>query len=1161
MKLKSVRIFGFKTFADKTQLDLQGEIAAIVGPNGCGKSNIVDAIQWGLGEANARQLRAQTSQEVIFSGSQGRKPVGMAEVTLLFDNEDGQLPIETPEVAITRRLTRNGESSYLINKRPCRLRDVSDLLADSGLGRAGYAIVSQSEIDQALAASPTQRRGWVDEAAGVMRYRVRRQESLRRLESAAGNLAQVANVMAELESQRGPLEREAEEARRCRAARASLREIEVSLLSHEAAEADAALAEAARRAAELEEALTQAEAAAAEAEKSLADDEALIARCAAQRERLRKAREDVALQAEQASGALKVAHSRLEGLAGLAETLTEEADGHEERQAQAKLDLEQAKTEVEAAAEALAEVERSSGSSEAEIKEMRTRLNDVDARLAAAKKAAAQRQRRELQRENQAERRVQVQEELAGLDESLPEIAAALKDSADQLAELEAKLEAAKAALAEVESERRSLIEKARGAEQGSRQAREQLASLEGRRSGLLATIEAYEGLAQGPRAVMGAVAEGLLEDVYTPVAEAISAPAELALAIETALGGAAGDLITPDDRAAKDAIEVLKRGRLGRATFQPLSLMRRSSVSEDLWRLEQEPGVVGIASNLVECRDEHRPVIESLLGRVLIVEDLDTALSLARTRGWSRLVTQGGEVVFSSGAVSGGQTRHQSVGLVQRKAELEAIEDRIDELKRQVSSASGLNGKMDDLMAALEARAEAGRQARAEAEEELGELKSWRKGLEHELTTGERSRIRLQREAAEMEDPDAELPEAPDIAAIEAERDTLIQEAAAHSADAQQTRLRLTERAEALRKAKGRLAEAERRLERGGESESARQERLQTLEQDRALQHRAIHDSEALLEKLTAELAHRQKEMELAGAAEAILLRRRQTATVGLGETRQKIVRLGEDRHQNELRRARAEGKRAASEQRLLEEYGLALEEAAAEAKPLEEGADRLAARLRKEIKDMGEVNLGAIDAFDRLASRLDELTQQTDDIQAGMDEIHAGIRELDAKTKDRFRDAFQNLQREFKAIFESIFEGGAAELELTDPDAILDSGVEIQVTLPGKRRQRLALLSGGERALSALAFLFSLLRIKPSPLVILDEVDAPLDGRNVERCIHLLRQFTDSTQFIMVTHNPTTIAAADVWFGVTMQGGVSTLIPMTAPPQERPSAVSLST
>jgi len=1160
MKLKRVKILGFKTFADKAEFDLDGDIIAVVGPNGCGKSNIVDAILWGLGESNARQLRAQTGKEVIFAGSTHRKPIGFCEVSLLFDNEDGALPMDAAQVSITRRLTRGGESDYQINRRTCRLRDINDLLADSGLGRAGYAIVGQSEIDQALAASPQQRRGWIDEAAGVQRYRARRVEALRRLQAAEDHLVRIHDIITEIEHQREPLAAEAEQARQYKSTMASLREVESGLLSKELLSATEEIsrlqvvsAEVSRRSEELTVEIRAVEHESLTNQEEIRKGEILLETLRAEQQRLQS-------DLEQAHAQRQIAEHKLESLAVLAATIDEETSSAEDRRRLAESDLEKAKAQFESEAKAHAELHERLGGVDLEAKRLDERLQELELALGKARQVVAVRQRLEVEMAHRQIRLKQIAAELAGIDATLPDLEAALLE-----AEAEAeRLVSGQAALQEAENQIRIRLEDIRRDEdEATKQVRDllaRLAALDGRRRGLEATIEANDGFSQGTRAVLDAASRREIDGEFVPVAAAINVSPDLAHAFDIALGASANDLIVNHDSLAKVAIAFLRDRRAGRTTFQPLNLMRPAPASPELRRILQEKGVVGRASDLVDCLDSHRPVIESLLGRVVIVESLEIALKFAKTSGWSRMVTLDGEVVHSSGAVTGGVSSRQGSGIVQRRSELQDVIDESKELSESVEKARNVVAALAADREQIIAEANKFQERRKEDSSGIDEARAWLLSLRHEHSSTVKSRDKLRAEAESLNAVETEEIDEIDISRVESERDEAMRLLAERTSDAGNVASRLTEAQNRKEVAQVALRDAERRLAHVIELDAHRSQKAENLGPERQKYEKILADAESAHSRFSAAVEAMREELKAATTAKT----EHSLASVHIAERIRAMqteqASLSESAHHSELKRVRLDSQKSNIVQRLLEEYGIGEDEALAAAPGIEIPADSasVVARLRRELRAMGDVNLGAVEAFERLSARHDELTHQVDDILSGKQEILKSVEELDRLTKDRFESTFVKLQVAFSETFQKVFGGGEGSLELADSANMLDSGVDIQVTVPGKRRQRLELLSGGERALSALAFLFALLKVKPTPLVILDEVDAPLDGRNVERFIQVMRGFSDETQFILITHNPVTIESADVWFGVTMQEpGVSTLVPFKVPERSLVKAV----
>ncbi|MDX2064934.1 MAG: AAA family ATPase, partial [Fimbriimonadaceae bacterium] len=755
MRLKRVRIIGFKTFADRTELNIDGDIIAVVGPNGCGKSNLVDAILWGLGESHARALRAGTQQDVIFSGTPKRKAVGYAEVSLVFDNEQGVLPIDAPEVTITRRLTRGGDSDYQINKRSCRLRDIHELLADSGLGRAGYSIVGQKEIDAALAASPEDRRGWLDEAAGVQRYRGRKLESQRRLASAKENLARVTDILNEIEAQRGPLREEAERAHKYRQLSAALREVEVGLLVRDVADAvreiesiDARLGETQRVVLDESERIEKAEFDQRQASAKRDQLEREVESERADLDARRQAR-------DRTEGSLRLARQRMEALAEQETTLDGDSEALTQRVARAEQDLAVASAENVQAASALAELRSALLGAGEQAAAIQARIEALDGRIREAREREQRKLRAEAELQVQRERRAAITREQAGIERAIPELESAVAEAEALAQRLRDQIEAFRAEEQQVEHQIKQLAQEGRVDDASVRDAIQLKSQLEGRIRAIDSTIATFEGIGSGSKAVLDAVARGELPDRYVPVAAAITTDRELALAIETALGGSGNDLIVPHDDDAKDAIQFLRERRAGRATFQPIPLMRPSEISADLRRVLQEPGVIGRAADLVDCAPAHRPVIDSLLGRVVLAESLDDALRLARTRdrypGWSRVVTLDGEVVHSGGAVSGGAQKHSGYGIVQRKADRAQLAEELETLTQTVDGHAVRARQRQAQEEKLRQSVGEQERQRVAVEAELAEHREFSRTIQDELKTTLAQRDRLARELAQL--------------------------------------------------------------------------------------------------------------------------------------------------------------------------------------------------------------------------------------------------------------------------------------------------------------------------------------------------------------------------------------------------------------------------
>lgn len=1151
MKLKRAKFFGFKTFADRTELEFDCDLIAVVGPNGCGKSNIVDAILWGLGEPNARNLRANTSQEVIFAGSSTRKQLSYAEVILEFDNRDGSLNIDAETVEIGRRLSRSGESDYTINRKNVRQKDVHDLLADSGLGRTGYAIVGQKDIDAALSASAVERRAWIDEAAGVQRYRLKRHESLRRLQVAQQSLDRVSDILNEIDVQREPLRVQAEVAIRYRAAITSLKELEVGLLATEFVDAHQQLLGLDQRMEGL--------ATIAAKETEVAADLRQQSKILADKLHDNETRNDALRELQQS---LLTAQARLEGQSKLIEqrlASLDELDQNLDTEAAERADssgrLQDDQKRADAAVlelQALMGAVRQEVAELGNLAELHEQLETAERLLAESRQAEAVVTQYEVRTRLDKDRAHQVRREIAGIESTVPGLSAEIEKVEAELADLRSAEQERELGRRVTQDLVRQLEASRRKLEAEQRDVLAEVARLNGRRQSLEQSVEAMEGVSQGARAVLAAAQGRLLEGQFDLVANVVSSEPDLVLALETALGASGNDLIVPHDGHAKRAIEFLKERKLGRATFQPINLMRSGTSHPDLQKVAQSRGAIGIASDLTNCALEFRPVIDSLLGRIIFFETLDDALAVAKTTGWSRLVTLDGEVVFSSGAVAGGTAKHSGAGLLSKRQELADASDDLLETQTQLTK---IESKIAAIQTQIENAETGGTEAVSDSTDSRKELEDWLISLRAEKSEAERALRRLQ---AEQDGDGIALDEtALANAAARPEREKVCEDLkvriAATGIEGEATRTRLRETETRLGEATDWAAELRRRVALAEDNHGTRDERRTKLADQRAATQQEAQQNEVQqqssierLSDLATQLADLQtKKAEILQSSYKLADAEKEARTSADGA--EDAIRDGQ------IERVRLESRRAQSLQRLLEEHGLDEEaiHVVAGQTELPDDAKSAVSRLRTEVRNMGTVNIGAIELYEQLTERHTTLHAQFEDVDQSKQQILAGIQELDGLTSDRFLNAFTEVQVHFRHFFAQLFVGGEAELMLTDSENVLESGVDIEVTIPGKRRQRLELLSGGERALSACAFLFALLRVKPSPLVILDEVDAPLDGRNVERFVNALAEFKGVSQFVLITHNPLTIEVAPMWFGVTMQEpGVTTVVPFRSAP-----------
>ncbi len=1181
MYLKRLELSGFKTFAHKTDFEFDPGITAVVGPNGVGKSNVADALMWALGEQSMRVLRSPSSQDIIFAGSNSRRPMGMAEVSVTLDNSDGRLPIEFSEVTVTRRLFRSGDSEYLLNKARCRLRDIQDLLADTGIGRHAYSVVTQGEIDAVLSIRSEDRRELIETVAGIQKYRARRRETLRKLDQTNANITRLSDLIHELASQREPLEQEAKVAAEYKELSARLDAAERVLLAedylrrrerlgrqaHDKDIAEKELAEAQAELAQLdqEEERLRAEqeqldreldelrrrAAEARADAERAQSAQALA---AERERhIRDRRADLDRRVEIRTARLAALTQEAAAAATDRQTLTQKATGLEQQlqarraEAQAAREAEQAAArEVAAAAEerhaAAAHIE----GLQREIEGLETMQQELQERLARLQaRAQALRDRQEGLQRQQAE--------------------------AERLAQ---EREAAHAALmAELDTGREDLrvARQAMAAHRRKTQILSQsVAHTETRLQALQELELSREGYAAGVRAIMDAAEQGELQGIRGTIGELLEVPARYELAIEAALGEKLRWVVTETLEDARAALKLLAESGAGRATCLPLAALERGAIPPPASISSARREILGTADRLVRFGRRYRRVFEYLLGQVCVVQDLDTALDFSRRVGTrARFVTLDGESLDPFGALTGGAAASEDQAEIRRRREARELQAQLDSRTPSLEAMQRLENAADRSIYTLEAEllqseerlaasqaalAEARRdaaylqeqqaaaqEAQQELEEEIGEQRRKIEELGQRAAEAQTRRQRLMAEQDRLDQPLAAAQERlrqAQAATQEREREqTAAQVAHAELAE----RLRAQEQAENLLQ-----AEIE-RLER--EAAEAREERQRLDQQERDLAATAAENAE-LAQTKQAEAQAAQEEVARREAAGTEL----REALGRLGGARRRLQELVNDL-QTRIRRAESGCAREETElehitQRLADQYELTPDQAVAQ-RPADVNVrdlTREANEIRAQIRALGPVHVGAEEEYQRIKAREDFLDAQRQDLHTGREDLLQIIREIDEETRQTFLETFHAVAESFQLLFRQLFGGGDTTLTLTDPDNVLESGVEVIVQPPGKKSQNLLLLSGGERALTAMALVFAMLRVKPSPFCVLDEIDAPLDEINIRRFARVLRDFAQSTQFIVITHNRGTMEEADTLIGVTMSDpGISMRIAVT--------------
>lgn len=1176
MILKKLEIQGFKSFADRTEVLFSPGVIAVVGPNGSGKSNISDAILWVLGEQNVRALRGQKAQDVIFAGSEKRKPVGMAEVSLTVDNSSGRLPLNYAEVTVTRRAFRSGESEFFINKTPCRLKDIYELFMDTGVGREAYSIVSQGEMDAVLSARPEDRRALFDEAAGIKKYRHRKKEAERKLESTEQNLNRVNDIINEIDGQIEPMAEQAETAKRYLELSSRLQEIEVGILITDLHRCTDDLQKVRGDKETDSTAIADADAllTALDEEKSaLAVD---LANADAQVERHGSRHQEALTHAERTESQLALVNQRHAAAEKSETLLAEEIVQLEGRISQLELQLTGVSTEREQAEKEDVELKERLSVRMAELKAIQGQI-DTAVRAAddqktnyieLAKKLAAQ--RNELT--NTIARADSLQALLNRRATELREAERTAGRAEEEQQKIRADFESVKTELASVGEEMTALRAEVEQKRAAAKSAAEELAQLgralvdkQSRLKTLIEMEDAKEGYYQGVRSVMAAVKSKTIDGSFAVVADVIKVPKGYETAYEVALGGSLQDIITDSEREAKSAIEFLKRNRAGRATFLPLNMMRHSA-SPMLKDLVGKNGVLGLGNQLIKFDKKYAPAIDSLLAKVLVTQDIDSAIAASKSvMGWSKIVTLDGEIVYPSGAMTGGNASNKTVNILGRKQEIDALQADVRSLEDRSSSthasAVSLQGEVDSLSSKLHTLEErdtklkmsllekerqlefADREARRLAQE-LDALQTEKENIQEDLRkarethatltaaveSADKENVNLDDLMAQTEQQVRKLQDEYDAASAEINSISVTQASLAQKLLGMEQTLETSETT-----SKGLAAEIERKR---GQLRSAGEEKEST-------EKRRI-DLEAELEKARAAVEETHAESEQWRKTKQTILASSMEVGDRIKECSRSREELTQRVHAAELREARFDMQISQAIQRLLEEYDITAEDAMRREPPEDKvGSTAEVMRLRREMKSMGEVNIGAVQEYTRLTERFEFLSEQRKDLLDARGKLVDAIREIDESTRGIFMDTVDAVEAAFGEMFQRLFGGGKTELVLTDPENVLETGIDVMVELPGKKRQNLLLLSGGERALTAAALIFALMVVRPSPFCVMDEVDAPLDEANVERFADLIKEFAENSQMIVITHNKATMEKADILYGVTMQEpGISKLV-----------------
>ncbi len=1173
MYFKRLEMQGFKSFADPVVIDFHEGVTCIVGPNGSGKSNVSDALRWVLGEQSPRALRGGRMEEVIFSGTEARRAKGMAEVTLVIDNSAGILKIDYTEVAITRRMYRNGDSEYLINNNQCRLKDIRELIMDTGIGVDGYSIIGQGKIADIVSNKPEARRQIFEESAGIVAYKTRKTEAEHKLERTQQNLDRINDIVSEIEGRIGTLKEESEKAEKYLKMRDRFKELEVNITLRNIDNAEKRAGDYKEQEKELQERID----AAVEGKRSVDEESG----------KLEASRVELDSRAEDA-------HNRLLETVQTINEKKQENQHSEERIVSIKAEKQRLSTEIEQLNRKLEissaelkgltadrdEAEEKNRAASANLKEKTEEydriasdtsgfnkiIDEGNDRLfalhseAAAKKSEAK--SLENYRDTLSARQQEIEKEKSDLKEQLGSEDARLRSFSESLEQAEQEKKRIDLILSQGAAKKAEL-----GAEvRRLRSSREQLTITSSRLSARLRTIEEMEHNYEGYNYPVKFIMQAGLPGVIGVVAELISVPGELETAVETALGAAKQNIVVEDDKSARRAVAELKSSRAGRLTFLPVASID-GIYTEPSGDVKSDPAYLGIASDLIDFDDRYGEVFDYLLGRTAVVKTIDDAIRLSKKarRQGLRFVTLDGEVINPQGAITGGRYKGENANLIGRRNEMARLRAQVEETEKELSKSSRDLEKAEAELADTTEQIAKAEQDRLGNDVRLSELRkdagSVGNGIDGirariekaEAETGdiikELERNRSMAEGLTKESQDAEE----EIKKVSAEIEQAMSGYETRQRQSEDASRALTEaRIEANKWSSklGSLNEILMRVTREADEYASdikkREDQTFILEQEleQITSGRENYSSEA--EELEKSKASIESEIRKLNKEREQISERISGISGELRKKEDEINEIKDERYQLEIRSARNEAQEDQLKNKLWEDFEISYAEAQdlrwesfAMGKAQQESKE-----MRDGLRELGDVNVGAIEEYQQVSKRYKFLTEQREDVTTAMDELNGIISDTDRTIRSRFSENFNKVEERFEKVFYELFGGGHAELRIEEGQDMLEAGIDIIAQPPGKKLQNINLLSGGEKTMTAIALMFAVLHVKPTPFCILDEVEAALDDANIDRFAGYLKNFV-STQFAIITHQKATMEHADVLYGITMpEHGVSQLL-----------------
>lgn len=1181
--LLSLEILGFKSFPESTRIDFDTGITAIVGPNGSGKSNVTDAIRWGLSEQSAKILRGQRMSDMIFSGTAQRRAMSYAEVVLTFDNSKRVFDLDFDTVSVSRRYHRSGESEYFINKSPCKLKDVNNLLVDTGIGLDGYSIIGQGKIDEILNERSDGRRLIFDEASGIVQYKSRKAESERRLERANQNLLRVDDILEELRRQAGPLKQQAEDARRFKELNERYCKLDLSLSWQQLKDFEQQIrdAEENQHIAALELIDAEAALAAINKQNSRLDNE--ISELEESVDADRKTHNELSVKMADTTGAIALSREKIssskerlqqleeekirlqEQISILANTVVDRQERHRQLEMQCKTYEErllEAKEALDAAVSGLSKGEQETDFLRNKREELKDSLFQINSDLqsSGAENSLLQEQLNLSSKE------------LSGDQSELNRSIFALEEAAELLEKLEAELLQSEQAASEAKADRIAAEEKLRQIDQKILSLKDAERQRAYEAETLIRLEQSFEGYQKPVKDLMRAISgqDELKAGVIGPLGSLLTIPDDLALAVDMSLGAMVHNIVCKDEDTAKTLIEFLRNKNIGRVTFLPQAALQVNKIDQrSLDALSSEKGLVGLASDLIMIRPGLENVLDYALGRVLIADSLDDAIKIARKSGRRyRIVSLSGDIMYPGGSMSGGSVNNKQSGLAGRPAKIKTLEQERLSLAEEIETIqSSYNAALDQLHLAAAAEEESlsilSQQRKALAESEF-DFKSKENMLNNLRNSVDKRQALIDKTKEQIASSRNLYQNAEQKSAALREQISILDEQIAkaetenRSASDKRELLRddVAHLEISLQSLQETLQEVSSNMQRSDEEEEKHKKRLVEIDESLNACHVRINaeqenvlNAQKSLSSSESRLKELEQSLQLSTQRQLSMQEEKRELYRKLQSKSEQLGLLRSDKAKQETARERISEQRDDLLNRIWETYNLTLHEIEDQTLVIDSPtqAKRERNKIKSELDGMGAINHNALNDYEALRQRLESSEAQRNDIEQARGELKGVISSLEHAMRERFQETFHHINQNFSQVFSDLFNGGIAQLNLSESDNILDANIEIRAQPPGKKLSRLSLLSGGERCLTAIALIFAILQLKPTPFVVFDEIESSLDDVNSQRFANYIKNYSTEMQFILVTHRKPTMEAADRLYGVTMQErGISRILSM---------------